>query len=80
MNRMLNTFVLSFFRSPNDTNYVIDHFEKTRPMSTFTLGFVISQLSEVDRTYHTELEKPSLKIYGRKEFHKEISVKLISRK
>lgn len=63
------------FCSPSDSNYVIDHFEKTRPMSTFTFGFVISQLSEVNRTYHTELEKPILKIYGRKDFHSEISVK-----
>lgn len=45
-------------------------------MSTFTFGLVISQLSEVNRTYHTALEKPKLKIYGRKDFHKEISVKI----
>lgn len=72
--------IFFFFRSSSDSNYVIDHFERTRPMSTFTFGFVISQLSEVNRTYHTPLEKPILKIYGRKDFHKEISVKFFRRK
>ena len=31
------------FREDND-NYVIDHFEKTPPMSTFTFGFILTQL------------------------------------
>lgn len=72
----LVAIIFVFVCSPNSSNYVIDHFERTRPMSTFTFGFVISQLSEVNRTYHTAIEKPVLRIYGRKDFHKEISVKL----
>lgn len=74
---LISAITFYFFGSPSDDYYVIDHFEKTKPMSTFTFGFVVSQLSEIERTYHTELTKPSLTIYGRKDFHKEINVRFL---
>lgn len=43
-------------------------------MSTYTFGIVISQLTEVNETYHTTLKKPLLKIWGRKDFHDDLRV------
>lgn len=63
-----------FIFSPDSQDYAIDYFEKTLPMSTYTFGLVISQLVEVNHTYHTILAKPLLKIWGRKDFHNDIKV------
>lgn len=58
-----------------DDNYEIDFFETTPPMSTFTLGFVISQLSLLNRTAtpDPELKRPcTLRIWARPDIHDEL--------
>lgn len=45
-------------------------------MSSFSFGFVISELSVVNETKNTELERPIVKIWGRNDFHHDLSVSL----
>lgn len=58
----------------NLKNYVVDYFEMTPPMSSFTFGFVISELKEVitNRTLETSEKKPIIKIWARPEVHDDI--------
>ena len=62
------------FNSISREDYVIDHFETTPPMSTFTFGFVISQLQYLNRTHIPDptLKKPCIKVYARPELHKDL--------
>lgn len=60
--------------SPDIPNYELDHFETTPSMSTFSFGFVISQLSEVNVTKPATLDKPLVKVWGRKDFHDDLLV------
>lgn len=55
-----------------DDHREADHFKVTPPMSTFTLGFVVSQLSEVKYTESAPGAHPSLKIWARKEVHEQV--------
>lgn len=53
-------------------NKVADHFKITPPLSTFTLGFVVSDLIEAttdDRT--NKISKPIVKFWARNEFHEQ---------
>lgn len=61
------------FLSFNKTNYVIDHFKTTEPLSTFAFGFIISQLTRVNST-STISSKPTINVWARKDFHGELSV------
>ncbi|XP_055377677.1 aminopeptidase N [Condylostylus longicornis] len=57
-------------------NYVVDYFVPTPPMSTFTFGFLISQLQEVPVTSAKaagESKKPAIKIWARPDVHEEMS-------
>lgn len=67
-----NQLVIELYSS--DDNYVVDHFEKTPPMSTFTFGFVISQLMLVNRTDFADPRnnKVCIKVYARPELHKDL--------
>lgn len=69
-------------RSDPHSKYVIDHFETTERMSTFTFGFVISQLTELVVTSSSTktpasdeqpLIRPSVRIWARPEFHPELA-------
>lgn len=67
----------------SEDNYIVDHFETTPPMSTFTFGFVISQLSLLNRTDFADpnLKKLCIRVYARPDLHKDLeqTVKLLTR-
>lgn len=52
----------------------MDTFETTPPMSTFTFGFLISQLSVVNRTDFPDpnIKKLCIKVYARPDLHKDL--------
>lgn len=56
-------------------DYELDQFEITPKMSSYSFGFVISQLSEVNITNSADDIKTKVKVWGRPDFHNEISVK-----
>lgn len=58
---------------------MIDHFFATPEMSTFTFGFVISQLTEIKAPVSDEKQSvgPRLRIWARPEFHSELHVSKI---
>lgn len=64
--------MIAFNFSEND--YVIDTFAVTRPMSTFTFGFVMSELEMLSKTQLTDvhLKNVCVKIYGRSEMLDEL--------
>lgn len=66
------------FFSNNLPDYDLDLFEATPAMSSFSFGFVISDLSAVNDTKGTDLEKPIVKIWGRNDFHHDLTVNLNS--
>lgn len=43
-------------------------------MSTFTFGFVITQLVQLNNSNQNELMKPNLKIWAREDLHDELNV------
>lgn len=56
---------------------MVDHFKTTDKMSTFTFGFVTSQLSEVLSSATTVATQdpdllPTIRIWARPEFHQEL--------
>ena len=53
---------------------MVDHFEKTPPMSTFTFGFVISQLTQLNRTDFSDphIKKLCIKVYARPDLHRDL--------
>lgn len=53
---------MRFDCSENKTDYVIDHFKTTGPLSTFAFGFIISQLTKVNAT-PTDLPKPKINVW-----------------
>ncbi|XP_065072809.1 aminopeptidase N [Ochlerotatus camptorhynchus] len=50
---------------------VADHFKITPPISTFTLGFVVSDLLEDSDDKQNKITKPIVKLWARKEFHEQ---------
>lgn len=62
-----------FVNSSNKTDYVLDHFEVTRPMPTFSFGFVISQMQKVS-TNITAIQQPKIQVWARKDFHGDLKV------
>lgn len=60
--------------SENNEGFVVDHFKTTDRMSTFTFGFVSSELSEV--VYPTaagsDPDLPTIRVWARPEFHGEL--------
>lgn len=52
-----------------DDNMEADYFEITPPISTFSLGFVVSNLTQITYTDEGVSSAPVLKIWARKEFH-----------
>lgn len=69
---LFNTDVMSSENLPQDK--VADHFQTTGPISTFALGFVMSDLMEVvsDHEGTVESANPVIKIWARKDFHEQI--------
>ena len=65
-------FSYAFFRESE--NYVVDHFERTPPMSTFTFGFVISQLVQLNRTSFPDVRLKNLcvKVYARPDLFRDL--------
>lgn len=61
------------FAYSNKTDYVIDHFKTTEPLSTFAVGFIISQLTRVNST-QTDLLKPKINVWARKDLHGDLAV------
>lgn len=64
----------NFSYSHSDESFVLDHFETTPPMSTFTFGFVISQLQQVNRTDFQDphIQNLCIKVYARPDMHKDL--------
>lgn len=64
------------FHIYSEDNYVVDHFEPTPPMSSFTFGFVISQLTLVERTdlQDPHIKKLCIKVYARPDIHKDLEM------
>lgn len=61
----------------NKTDYVIDHFKTTEPLSTFAFGFIISQLTKVNAT-PTALTKPKINVWARKDLHGDLTVSFLN--
>lgn len=68
----------SIFRVENP-DYVVDHFAVTPEMSTFSLGFVISQMTEITKSESAESLNPEVRIWARPEFHSELQVTFFQR-
>lgn len=72
--KLLQIFVKVLHHFSED-NYVVDNFEPTPPMSTFTFGFVVSQLALLERT---DLQDPRIKlcikVYARPDIHKDLDL------
>lgn len=58
----------------NDADYVLDHFETTPPMSTFTFGFVISKLDKYVPNQRDEGTEPNISIWATPDIHSELEV------
>nr|XP_040240358.1 aminopeptidase N [Anopheles coluzzii] len=72
-----------------DGKHVIDVFKQTPPMSTFTFGFLVSDLQQVTPSLSDEKEderlKPTIRVWARRDFQKNVAdvqqrVKLALRK
>uniref|UniRef100_A0A8W7PVR4 Aminopeptidase n=1 Tax=Anopheles coluzzii TaxID=1518534 RepID=A0A8W7PVR4_ANOCL len=72
-----------------DGKHVIDVFKQTAPMSTFTFGFLVSDLQQVTPSLSDEKEderlKPTIRVWARRDFQKNVAdvqqrVKLALRK
>lgn len=80
-----NNHILPNSPNENDSNadddYVIDEFETTPPISTFTVGFVISKLAEVNSTMLKEEKEasPIVKVWAREEFQEQLGVSYSAR-
>lgn len=61
----------------NKTDYVVDHFKTTEPLSTFAFGFIISQLAKVNAT-PTALTKPKINVWARKDLHGDLAVSFLN--
>ncbi|XP_070504143.1 aminopeptidase N-like [Chironomus tepperi] len=58
-----------------DENNVLDHFQITPPMSTFTFGFLISQLTVVEKSDYLQdphIKNVCIKVYARSELHADL--------
>lgn len=51
----------------------MDHFEATRPMPTYSFGFIITQMQKVS-TNITAIQQPRIQVWARKDFHGELNV------
>ncbi|XP_062552082.1 aminopeptidase N [Armigeres subalbatus] len=76
---LFNTEVASSEDLPQDR--VADRFHPTAPISTFALGFVLSDLEEVvpEQAPSEQGMKPNLKVWARKDFHdqiKDVNIKI----
>ncbi|KAM7360043.1 aminopeptidase N isoform 1-T2 [Cochliomyia hominivorax] len=58
--------------SDNDLEYVVDYFETTPPMSTFTFGFVISQLEKYVANEMDQMISPNISIWSTPDLHSEL--------
>lgn len=58
----------------SDDHTVLDHFQLTPPMSTFTFGFLISQLTVVERTDFPDphIQNVCIKVYARSDLHADL--------
>lgn len=63
-------FIFNLISKDND-EYVLDHFQQTPIMSTYSFGFVISQLTQVNVNNSISLES-SIRIWARPNFHREL--------
>lgn len=59
--------------SSGKSGYVLDHFEATRPMPTYSFGFIISQMQKV-LTNITAIQQPKIQVWARKDFHGDLNV------
>lgn len=53
----------------------MDHFQITPPMSTFAFGFLISQLTVVEKTDYLQdpnIKNVCIKVYARSELHADL--------
>lgn len=66
---LFNTDIASSEKISDDK--VVDHFKITPPISTFALGFVVSDLLEDTDGKVNEITKPIVKVWARKEFHEQ---------
>uniref|UniRef100_A0A182SLF0 Aminopeptidase n=1 Tax=Anopheles maculatus TaxID=74869 RepID=A0A182SLF0_9DIPT len=59
-----------------DSKHVIDVFKRTPPMSTFTFGFLVSDLQQVPSMSvekDDERKKPAIRIWARRDFQKNVA-------
>lgn len=77
--RQVLTFHVIVF-SNDLPNHDLDIFEITPLMSTFSFGFVMSELTEVKYNGTTPLNavKPVIKVWGRPDFHDDLIVRFFS--
>lgn len=66
---LFNTDIASSETISNDK--VADHFKITPPISTFALGFVVSDLLEDTDDKVNKITMPIVKVWARKEFHEQ---------
>uniref|UniRef100_U5EY25 Aminopeptidase n=1 Tax=Corethrella appendiculata TaxID=1370023 RepID=U5EY25_9DIPT len=72
---LFNTPVEKSTADKESTEYMVDHFAVTPAMSTFTFGFVISELKLVSRTSAVgDNQKPQIKVWARDEVHENLAV------
>ncbi|XP_023303104.2 aminopeptidase N [Lucilia cuprina] len=73
---LFNTPLLRTDELPTKNNedevYVLDHFETTPPMSTFTFGFVISQLDKYIPQQTDQNVHPNITIWSTPDLHSEL--------
>ncbi|XP_037815960.1 aminopeptidase N [Lucilia sericata] len=73
---LFNTPLLRTDELPTKNNedevYVLDHFETTPPMSTFTFGFVISQLEKYVPHQTDQNIQPNITIWSTPDLHSEL--------
>ncbi|XP_065370998.1 aminopeptidase N [Calliphora vicina] len=62
----------SSLKNNEEDAYVLDHFETTPPMSTFTFGFVISQLERFIPLQTDEMVEPNITIWATPDLHSEL--------
>lgn len=61
-------------KNGKDELYVVDYFETTPPMSTFTFGFVISQLEKFMPKYTQQIVEPNITIWATSDLYFELEV------
>lgn len=70
---LFNTPLRSTEKLNDDSEYVMDHFETTPPMSTFTIGFVTSRLEMLNKTVvPLTPETPIVQIWSRPNIHEDL--------